>query len=369
MKNRFKFMAVLAIFTTASAFADVTINITGATAFRASSNNAILNMLQGVEYAYTGDQGLGGANRAIFRGTLPGIPGTTTVRTSWSGSAAGVRDVLQGNTVQVLLESTPMTAAGNNVTSPEFEQALAKFAFSDVAQDATPFPTPPLEGTPVGVVPFMFVANASAPEEMNNMHDQLFNTIYSTGTAPLSMFTGVEADSSTIVIPTGRAATSGTRITMLAETGFGIARPVQQWQATRNQATNMIEDPELFGEGGNLGYSSNSFIRDLMLGDSDGFLMLGYLTISDALFVIANGGRELTYNGVAYSEEAVKNGSYTLWGYQQFYNAPGLTAAETTFRDTLINTIPTTMGTAGIPIPDMNVIRLGGDGGPLFPKD
>lgn len=368
--KKIKVLAAMCVaFTTASVFADVTINITGATAFRAASNNAILNMLQDVEYAYTGDQGLRGSNRAIFKGTLPGIPGTTIIRTSWSGSAGGVRDILQANPVPVLLESTPMSAAGTNVADPQFESAVAKFAFSDVAQVATPTPTPALEGTPVGVVPFMFVANKSTPETVTNMTDQLFFTAYQTGQLPLSMLTGDPADADVVVLPTGRAASSGTRITMLAETGYGIARPVQQWQATRNAETNQIGEPTLFGDDGNLGYSSNSFIRDLMIGESTGFLFMGYLTISDALAAIEAGARELKYNGVAYSEENVKSGAYSLWGYQQFYNAPGLSEAEQTFRAALINTIPTTMGNAGIPIPDMQVTRSGGDGGPIFPND
>lgn len=114
-------MAALAIFTSLTAVAQTTvINITGATAFRAASNNAILNMLENVEYAYTGNQQLGGANRAIFKGTLAGVPGETIIRTSWSGSAGGVRDILQANPVQLLVVETPTSAAGLLIESPSF---------------------------------------------------------------------------------------------------------------------------------------------------------------------------------------------------------------------------------------------------------
>ncbi|MDV7397069.1 hypothetical protein RZS08_37060, partial [Arthrospira platensis SPKY1] len=120
---------------------------------------------------------------------------------------------------------------------------------------------------------------------------------------------------------------------------FGFARSVQQWQA--NTVDGQIQ-PDTLEFVGNDGYSSNSFIRNLVLGRSDLFetpvVIVSYLTISDALFVIENGARELTYNGVRYSEEAVKSGQYSLWGYQQFYNTPGLSASELVFRTALINT-------------------------------
>ena len=80
------------------------------------------------------------------------------------------------------------------------------------------------------------------------------------------------------------------------------------------------------------------------------------------------GAKALSYNGVTYSEDAVKNGAYSLWGYQWLYQAPSITASETTFKSVFLSTIPANLGSAAIPIPTMNVTRSGGDGGPILPQ-
>ena len=380
MKIRTMLCAALgaaALATTAQAQVTI-INLTGATAFRAASNNAILNIMTltgsgdgyNYGYAYVGTQGLNGSNRSIFIGTIPGIPGTTIVRGSWSGSSGGVGSLVNNSDVQVLVPSTAVLPAGAVVGTPVYESAKASFAFSDVAQVATEHPSPALVGTPVGVVPFMFVASKSAPATVDNMTDQIFETLYSTSSVPLSMLTGNQADASIPVGCTGRASTSGTRITMLAETGYGIAKPVLQFQPTISGTVPNATITDV-GTAGNGGFSSNSFIRDIVQSTSEGFYIIGYLTISDALAAVAGGAREMKYNGVAYSEENVKNGKYSLWGYQQFYQKlAALTANEQTFKTALINAIPSTLTAtgAGIPEPQMRVVRAGGDGGPIFPR-
>lgn len=352
-----------------SAYAQTVINVTGATAFRAASHTAIKNMLTDVEYAWVGNQELTGANAAIFKGKIGGED--YIVRTSWSGSGAGVRALLNQEPVQVLVTSTAVSSEGQLITAPAYETGVAKFGFSDVAQAATEYPSPALEATPVGVVPFMFVANKSAVGTgLDNITSQQFGALYSGGGVPLSLFTGSAADVDTFVLPTGRASSSGTRITVLAETGFGISTAVQQYSVA-----GTINDPitaegiELFSDEGNFGYSSNSFIRDIVQRESaEGApLILGYLTVSDALRAIQGGAQEVTYNGVHYSEENVRNGSYTLWGYQQFFNTAGLSSQEQTFKSTLIDAIPANLGTAGIAIPSMNVNREGGEGGLIVP--
>lgn len=374
-----------------AAMADVTIDITGATAFRAAANNAIIQALGGsatVEYAFTGTQGIDGTNRAIFRGTFAGIPGTTTIRTSWSGSAAGVAAVANTTPVELLVESTPVAVGGLNLTAGQtvFETAVAKFAFSDVAQAATPTPAPALEGTEVGVVPFVFLVNDGAPAGITNVTDQLMQAVYKSGFAPVSMFTGNSADTG-VVLGTGRNNGSGTRITILAETGFGFDNTLVQYQASVDTANDQIAAGSLtlfernigtaqnpnFIQDPNFGYSSNSFVRDILSAKTDanfpGVTILSYLTLSDATAAQTNDARWLTYNGVPYTEENLKNGSYSLWGYQWFYNTTGLSADETTFKNGFVAGIPAgLLPSAGFPIPDMNVDRVGGDGGQILPQ-
>lgn len=373
-------------------------NLTGATAFRSASNNSILQMLGGsgtTKYAYTGTQGLSGSNRAIFVGAMAAFPGDTiVVRTSWSGSTQGVLDLADGNAIQFLddnVRTDGSTGAGNPVTTggynlggsgldaAEYENAVARWSFSDVDKLLSTRPNAALSGGPVGVVPFMFLAGEGAPAGLTNMSDQIHNALWKVGQLPASMLTGNPADATKTVLATGRNNGSGTRATILAETGYGAFTSVVQFNATfEGTRTDAYPTGRLLAisEFGNSGHSSNSGVRELLTRRGDDLtyggepvdaLFVSYLTISDALAAKTEGAVELTYNGVAYSEDNVKNGKYTLWGYQQLYMGNSPSTEETTFDTTLRATVPGNMGTAGIPIPSMNVQRTGGDGGPIFP--
>jgi hypothetical protein len=373
------------------------INITGATAFRAAANNSIIALLGGAgttTYAYTGTQGIGGTNRAIFKGNVAGI-GAVTVRASWSGSTQGIADVASGTPVQVLDDDelvVPTTIAGNNVASTGVFEAVnqvAQFAFSDVSQASSTTLSPSLTGEEVGVVPFAFVANASAPAGMTNMTDQIMAALYSNAFVPLRLFTGNPADTSP-VYASGRNDGSGSRALVLAETRYGVFSSLQQFTGVTNQSTGVMETLTYVGNGG---YSSNSGIRDLVYGLSNAVsvegnvesaVVLSYLTISDWIAATQTGksfdpdgagplpsqlqkAKGLTYNGVAYSEEAVKQGAYTLWGYQWLYQAPTITATQLNFFNQFVAAIPANLGTAAIPETSMVASRTGGDGGPVSP--
>jgi hypothetical protein len=365
--------------------------ITGATAFRAAANNSIIQLLGGAgvtQYAFTGTQGIGGTNRAIFKGTMAAFPGDEIiVKASWSGSTQGVLDLADQNAVEVLKSSVSMTTSGNNISATgNVETATPRWAFSDVDKFLSTRPNASLSGGPVGVVPFMFIAGEGAPGGITNMTDQLHQTLWSTGSMPASMFTGNPADTTT-VLATGRNNGSGTRATILAETGYGAFTNIVQYNAATSgdRVTGALG---AISEFGNSGHSSNSGVRELVTrppggltfdGESIDAVFVSYLTISDAVsatgYVQATGAisggegaKPMTYNGVRYSEANVKNGAYSLWGYQQFYMANGPTAQETTFDTAFRAVIPDYMGTAGIPITTMTVTRSNGDGGPISPN-
>ncbi|MFN0128989.1 MAG: hypothetical protein ACKV19_20135 [Verrucomicrobiales bacterium] len=401
--NKFILTGLAGFAMAGAAYSQTVVNITGATAFRAAANTSIIALLGGAgttEYAFDTTTGAtaGASNRAIYRGTVAGITGTVIVRASWSGSTAGIAAVAAGTNVQTFKTTTTMTTAGNGFAAAQsdFETvAPAAFAFSDVAQSASTTLSPTLIGSTVGVVPFQFVANQSAHAHagMTNMTDQIMNAIYSTSEVPLSFFTGVETDTKR-VLACGRNNGSGSRATVLGETQYGFFRAVQQFQnnqTTQHNGPGQIARVDYVGNNGN---SSNSFLANLMKGLSDAVdlfspaddpnnpyetdvscLLVTYLTQSDALLATADpdgagpqlGGKALSYNGVFYSEDKVKNGAYTLWGYQWFYQAPSITAAETTFRNVFVGVIPANLGTAAIPETEMNITRSGGDGGPILP--
>jgi len=395
--NTFIATGLAAIALTGAAYSQTVVNITGATAFRAAANTSIIALLGGAgttEFAFDTTTGAtaGATNRAIYRGNVAGV-GAVIVRASWSGSTAGIASVANGTPVQVLKTTTTMSTAGNAfaAVAGDFETAPASFAFSDVAQSASTTLSPTLTGSTVGVVPFQFVANQSAWNHtaMTNMTDQIMNAIYSTSEVPLHFFTGAVTDTKR-VLACGRNNGSGSRATVLGETQYGFFRAVQQFQnnqTTQHNGSGAIDRVDFVGNNGN---SSNSFLANLMKGTSGAVdlydsgapyetdvdcLLLTYLTQSDVLLAVADpdgagplrGGKALTYNGVPYSDDAVKNGAYTLWGYQWLYQASSITANETTFRDVFLSTIPANLGSAAIPIPQMNVTRSGGDGGPILP--
>jgi hypothetical protein len=415
LNSAFLFGALAVTVSTAGAATRV-FNLTGATAFRAASNNSIIAMLGGsgvTKYAFTGTQGISGSNRAIFVGTMPTqFPGDTiVVRTSWSGSTQGILDLADANSIQFLDDNirddgstgvgNPVTTAGYNLggaglDAAEFENAVARWSFSDVDKLLSQRPNASLAGGPVGVVPFMFIAGEGSPAGVTNMNDQIHETLWSTGAVPASFFTGLTADASKTALATGRNNGSGTRATILAETQYGAFTNIVQYnatfQGTRTDAypTGKLLAVTNFTLGSNDGHSSNSGVRDVLTRSGqdltfggnpvDGFFV-SYLTISDALSATVNdgdsntlgtqleGARQMTYNGVAYSADNVKNGAYSLWGYQQLYLGNSPTAAETTFDARLRAVVPDNMGTAGIPIPQMTVTRSGGDGGPIFPNE
>jgi hypothetical protein len=373
----------------ASAQTTRTFVITGATAFRAAANTSIIQLLGGAGTTiYARDSN---NNRAIYKGTMAAFPGDQIiVKASWSGSTQGIKDVADQTPVQVFKSTVSMTTAGATVTTDaaNMETATPRWSFSDVDKFLSERPNASLAGGPVGVVPFMFVAGEGSPAGITNMTDQLHNALWATGQLPASLFTG-NSSHTTTVLATGRNNGSGTRATILAETGYGAFRNIVQFGAG-----NATTGPTTAGLGelveyNNEGAASNSVVRNILNRDRNTLTVGGeavdatfvsYLTISDAItatgYVQGNGtisGGEgaipMTYNGVRYSENNVKNGAYSLWGYQQLYQANSPTASENTFDAALRAVIPNNMGTAGIPIPQMTVTRSGGDGGPIAPRN
>lgn len=362
-------------------------NITGATAFRASANSAIISILGGAgttQYAYTGTSGVAGTNLAIFKGTMAAFPGDEIfVRVRWSGSTQGILDVANQANISFLKTTVTMSTAGTNNggAAGDQETAVAQWSFSDVDKALSEKPNYAFAGGPVGVVPFMFLAGEGAPATLNNMTDQLHDQLWSTGQLPIAFFTGDTADETT-VLATGRNNGSGTRATILAETKYGAFTNVVQFGATTSGTrTDAYPTGRLLAvsELSNGGNSSNSGVRELLTRRSDDLtfngdpidaIFVSYLTISDANSAITEGAKEMKYNGVAFSADNVKKGAYSLWGYQQFYRDSDATAQEISFDTAFRAAIPATLdGINAIPLTAMSVSRSGGDGGPVSKGD
>jgi hypothetical protein len=419
MKSKLSLLAgIAALGFATSANAQTVINITGATAFRAAMNNTILSLLSDgntvtVKYCYvassTSQGSFEGSNRIIAEGKIGGQD--FIIRTNQNGSTQGVASVATQTTppnfsyLSVAGTAADRIAGGQHLTAAAVDAGgsgkteagvIGRFAFSDVSQEISNNPTPVLPGTGVGVVPFVFVANIGAPGALANMTDQLHEAQWSLGQLPLSMYTGNPADTQ-LVLNTGRSNGSGTRATILAETQYGPFRSVVQWGGPNSSAniggsegTGTVNWLQNLGNGG---YSSNSYVRQNLARTTDNVtvgtdgsgnggtagqdvILVSYLTLSDAAAITdVTGGAgvgavDLTYNGVAYSEANVKNGAYSLWGYQNFYGSVDITTQEQTFFDQFVAAIQPNLNplSTGIKTSEMNVTRSGGDGGIITPN-
>jgi hypothetical protein len=358
MKYKTIIAAALAVGFTSSAMAQTTeITITGATAFRQATMQAIYNA-----YASVGNLGasfnvchdfsgnnlsqLIASNKAVFSGRFPGITGTTVVRTSFNGSTEGL-NAIAGNNNPTFLQTAALGSPGavikGSTTAPT-ETLRPKFSFSDVYQSSSPVDNEvlnPVGESAVGVVTFTMIANKGTSSSLKNVTVQQARALWENGIQPLSLFTGRDADRNRRVLATGRNDGSGTRAAYLTEWGYGLANPVKQYIATATGTTgtdittvtlvpangagtgifatgSANNASTLWGitEVGNGGYSSGSALRTFMglesksvtvydgvknkpvLRDSE-VSFITWLSTADARNAASKGGRLLAYNGVS----------------------------------------------------------------------
>ena len=109
MKLKTILAGAMALGITSSAMAQTTeITITGATAFRQATMQAIYDAYTSVGalgnsfnvcHDFTGNNlsQLIASNKAVFSGTFPGITGTTVIRTSFNGSTEGLNAIAGNN--------------------------------------------------------------------------------------------------------------------------------------------------------------------------------------------------------------------------------------------------------------------------------
>ena len=413
-------LAGLAIAATASA--DVTINVTGSTAFRSATLSAIKAKYAGAttpSFKFAHDQtagNLGKSTRSIFIGTFPGITGTTTIRCTWSGSVEGIRALTLAPNVDpspptYLPASVATTAASPtggetvSVSSSGATTAVSDIALSDVNKTATPFASTSLTTDAVGVIVFTMMTNEESGTTITNVTSQQYRALLAQGYQPLSLFTGNPAHT-TNVFAIGRNDASGTRTTALAEIGHGITNPVNQYVTTATSG-NAITTLQLTPAGsafastvwnqdvaGNGGYTSGGAVSTA-LGLTSGTVnvldetgaeafstdhvnLLTWLGVSDAATAKTNGGLLCGYNGVSLdlagasntlsSADIAKiaNGSYTAWGYERMFRRPSPSADVVTAYNAIKTSVPALLGTTGIPISSMAVARTS-DGGVVAP--
>jgi len=353
-----------------TASAQTTIRITGSTAFRKATHQAIGNILNpGFTVGFSGTD-LTKASQAIFTGTTKIGSNSVIIKTSWSGSVGGVQTLAQNLTVSTWLQNG-LTGSGLN-SGPYDSPVTADVTMSDSFQGSTAFLTPVLNDKVVGVVAFEWVRNAGSPSSLADMTPLLAQALLGAGQIPLSQFTGLNADESVIVTALGRDEDSGTRLDEFAESGFGIFSAPFQYQPVisgtpgpSGTVTGANPWPVNTVNGvtypvGHSGFSGGGALAAALntpgsLAGTGGWFV-AYLGISDAAGV--NLGAPMTYNGVAYSPTAVQEGQYTAWSYEHLMYRSSFSGTAKTVADQLGTQIHDVDATAsGVLLSTMQVGR------------
>ncbi len=411
MKNKFiALMALISLAAAGTASATVTIRISGSTAFRASTVTAIKAVMSGgsPQYAWQSSSSFTGANYHIFKGTVAGIADPNViVKCSWSGSVAGIKSVTTNQLLTFLADATPTStspttaANGANVAAGNLtaNEGAPVICMTDNYQGSTKYTTPTLtDDTIVGVVPFKWVASFGAPASLTNVNFQSVKQFLAAGYISGSMVSGNPANASDqvggfYIYAAGRDPLSGTRVGAFAESDYGVKSEAVQFRP-KTVASNIVSEIEITpadpandainpgdgGEtsGGNLAdkmrYTTTNVVENSILGYTGKMVFITYLGLTDADRAIngtgsnttganSGGAKELTWNGVPYSQANVENGYYTFWNYEHIMVKSGQPNAAA-LRALLVPQIQASPGASGIALSGMRVQRTD-DGGPI----
>lgn len=316
---------------------------------------------------------------------------------------------LPGTNTTVGIPDASLNYALDTATFPG-ETALSDVTMEDTTQAATGFTTATLVETRVGVVPFEWVANNGSPATLDNITPLQIQAAISGGTA-LSLFTGIPGDVSQIVYVLGRNFDSGTRLVALTNAGLSPFSTVQHIRAnvtgTAGTAGSSINSIQLYPEEtvlgqnfliGNSGYSSGGTIADIFAtpGSQTAETVTGIPGAEQVLFgpghliaclgrsdaaracktnvIATNTAHRLKFNGVqiwngstfnpdgtpvgGYNDDLVKEGTYTLWefqnlAYRQSYSGNGKAVADKLAIEIKDN-VP---ASSGIKLIDMHVTK------------
>lgn len=393
-------VAALAALSIGSASAE-TIYVTGSTAFRSSANAALTNFVSqngGTLLAWD-NATIGSAGNLLLNYT--NATGTNLIDVHWSGSEAGIQSVAgpTNGTNAAKIGYFATNASGLTSSAANTNSQVGNLTFADTYQSTSVFngtyggvSYASLTDNKVGVVSFNWVASVGCGAA--NIQPNTAQQLLAAGTVPVAMLTGNSADKTNGVYLVGRNIDSGTRLTTLAESGYGVSTTVVQYQV--NGTTNLTAYPIETINGissaslGNSGYSSGGTLCGFMTNsysvgaaltvvDNSGTtnssvytgsnFLVGYAGTSDANGKTNGGLIKLNYSGVACSTNAIAIGQYTFWGYEHllYNNSTASTTAKalaTSLKTKLLAT-PTSTLTPNVNLNDMLVGR-NVDGGAIY---
>ena len=393
MKNKFALLAGLAAVALSNPVNAETIRMTGSTAFRAQTHAAIL--ADGwTQTAFTGSSA-SGAKFAIYS------KGSDLIKTSWTGSVAGIQTVAQQRTDVKWL---PDTASGGSLAEAAATETGAGTApdigFADNAQSSSIFRTPVLTDTVCGIVQFRWITNYNSP--ITKINSQQARALFQSGSLPLSFFTGNSADVTKKVYGLGRDPDSGTRVICLSETGIGANSTVVHWSPTLSGTAVTALAPwpvqTVFGvtfSEGNGGYSSGGDLIKAMRydtsavsvngGPAEEIYFVSHVGVNDVATGLAahnppttvgagpckvidyenNGDSDALGSAATSVAHTFVNGTNPCWSYLHcFHN--GLTGTKEAFYNNFVAALGASVSN-NLSLATMNVER-NSDGGTILPK-
>ena len=359
MNNTFRLSlaaAALGAVSTTSQAADVTVRLTGSTAFRAAVYRTLTTNFFDVAPVKVPASATDATGVVTFVGTNTALFGASTrviIETAYSGSVEGLINVLRTSASSPVSQPTFLLPDGSNDPIKQADLAL-----SDVAQNTTTFPSaqkgtaPEFEADPanfggqgVGVVTFAFVKNrGSSTNILQNITSAQFQALAANGNLPQGFFTG-DVNNTTPVYLAGRYTFSGTRLTAGADTGLG-ANASQKLYAGNNadfmNGTSVRIVPSASYNGNyNNGFVSGGRLARLLNNTAMNNKIVSYLGLGDVraatdaatgAIVTPLSDYVINFNGVAPTRANVVNGSYTFWAYEHLYrDINGVSADVTKF--------------------------------------
>jgi hypothetical protein len=392
-------LAIAGIISQASA--DNVVYLTGSTAFRSTTFNTLVSAAgpaAGGVFDIPGTTVNGqvapaitqtefgssasGANYMLMHGNINGA--ATYIDCAWNGSEAGIGAINSLTPVDndgvalfgspaAWLQAIPANAGlglqAGNPTSAQLENGgvpnhLGDIALADTSQASSAPVTRTVPLKSYGVVcavTFTWVKNnnsASAASPSKTAWLDLTNVTIPGILNELAVaqsvdnFSGIAADSNTIVYPVGRNKGSGTRANELNDSTYGVDTLVNQYAigqapdggiaGNNPNGTTLTLWFATDGNGGaDNGYESGGSVAaalstpgsssqaDPMLnstgGHNAGWIAMGFLGVSDAQsHGLSVAGNWLTENGVLESNGAIEQGQYSAWGYENLYGRNGI---------------------------------------------
>lgn len=374
--------------------ADPVVYLTGSTAFRSIVESALANTggpsTGGVfdsapTFVTYGATSAGGASYMVFHGNVGGSP--VYINCAWSGSEAGIASACNttlqnqdrdGNTIalagspETWVDVTKVSLDGSIIsTNPPVSVLETSSHGADLAQadtsQAVSF-TPFVANTQTalsdygveGIVTFTWVKNLnSSPDStwlsLTNVSIPQLAVELGNGYEPAAFFTGIASQTNENVYVVGRNKGSGTRANALADTGYGVKKPVIQFsigEGIELPATGTLvldtENNNGYESGGSvataLGTDGSSHQTDPFFPSNPAWLAIGYLGCSDAVsHNLAVSPNWLTVDGVLESNGAIEEGQYWFWGHEHLYGKNGISGIQNTVGTALFNAVQKTI--------------------------